>query len=386
MLEALQRYLASSERDMFRFLRELVLQPSFSRDKDDVDAVGRVVAGEMAELPMGLETLRQETLGNQLLFRSPACSRHERSILLVGHMDTVFPRASGFNWYREEGTRVSGPGVIDMKGGLVVAIFALKALNSLGLLAEIPVTLVCNSDEEIGSPGSTGLLAVEASRALFGLVFECGGLDGQVVTGRKGRTGYELAVAGRAGHAAFAGAGKASAILEAAHKVVAIENLNDLQRQLVVNVGTIRGGIGPNTVPESAVLGIDTRFLTKGAGEACGTALARIAEESTVAGTSSSLTEISGREPMERSPGNVALYHHVAEVAMRLGMRLGEETRSGVSDANTLAASGLPVLDGLGPIGGDDHSDREYMLRTSLLPRTVLAAAAIATGWSDFKG
>jgi len=189
---------------------------------------------------------------------------------------------------------------------------------------------------------------------------------------------------GRAGHAAFAGAEKASAILELAHKTIAIEALNDLSRQLVVNVGTVAGGIGANTVAETAEIRVDTRFLTKLDGEICFNNISRIVANSTVPGTSAKVGSVPGREPMEKSAGNLALYHLLAEIGADLGMQIGDELRSGVSDANTLASAGLPVLDGLGPIGADDHSDREYMIRDSLLPRTLLAALTLSRGWEKF--
>ncbi len=363
---------------MFRFLREIVLQPSFSRDKEDVDAVGLLITRELAGLPMTMETVEQEKLGDHLVFRSPACSKHERSILLVGHMDTVFPRTSGFDWYKDEGTIVRGPGVIDMKGGLVTAIFALKALHKKGLLDEIPITLICNSDEEIGSPSSYELFCNEAQKGIFGLVFECGGLKGEIVTGRKGKSGYTLQVHGKAGHAAFAGKNKPSAILEMAHKIIAIEALNAPARQLVVNIGTIEGGIGPNTVPEFCSVSIDTRFINKQDGSECMKAIQKISDIPTIQKTTATLSLDSGRKPMEPSAANKRLYQHINAIAEKLGAPIAEELRSGVSDANTLGSVGLPVVDGMGPIGAHDHSDREYMVRDSLAQRTVLTTLVLA--------
>lgn len=382
--EGYLQLLAPMEQEMFRLLRKLVLQPSYSRDKGDVDAVGGLLAKELSCLPVDLETIEEHEVGNHLMFRTPACKRHDRSILLVGHMDTVFPRESGFNWYREDQVNVYGPGVIDMKGGLVAAVFALKALHKLELLEDIPITLVCNSDEEIGSPTSASLLTDLAYRGILGLVFECGGLNGEVVTGRKGKTGYTLDVNGQAGHAAFAGAKKASAILEMAYKIIALEKLNDTGKQLVVNVGTVFGGIGPNTIAESCSVQIDTRYLSNDDGKQCSASITEIADNCHIPGTSGKLTRVSGRYPMEQSPANLELFEKIKVIATALGMQIGHQLRSGVSDANTLASAGLPVLDGLGPVGSCDHSDREFMVRGSLLPRTALAAGLIVAGWNAF--
>ena len=159
MSDAFARFLHSHEQEMFRFLRDLVLQPSYSHDKEDVDALGRLIERELSDSSMSCEKVRQEKVGDHLLFRSPACRDRSRSILLVGHMDTVFPRASGFNWYRDEGERICGPGVIDMKGGLAAAVYALRT-ESLGETMPI-VTL-------IAAPGGLETPLVEALRNAWG--------------------------------------------------------------------------------------------------------------------------------------------------------------------------------------------------------------------------
>ena len=261
MSEKMLSYLDEHEKDQFRLLRELVLQPSFSYYKEGVDKVGELIRLQLENCGMKLEVVQEKEVGNQLIFRSAACSSEKRSILLAGHMDTVFPVDSTFNWYKEDNGKIFGPGVIDMKGGLVTAVFAIRAMAHCGLLDAIPLTFICNSDEEIGSPRSRKVIRSEAENCLLGMVFECGGLHGEVVTGRKGKAGYRLDVTGRAGHAAFAGADKASAILELAHKTIALEELNDDSKGIVVNVGVVQGGVGVNSVAETAGAEIDTRYL-----------------------------------------------------------------------------------------------------------------------------
>lgn len=383
MRDRIDQFCRREEAGMFDLLQELVLQPSPSRCKEGVDAIGARLAASLQTSGMVLETAPQSEFGDHLLFRTVAACGGQPAILLFGHMDTVFPLDSPFNWYRDEDGTVSGPGVIDMKGGLVAAVYALKALAACGLLAEIPITFLCNSDEEIGSPSSTALFQAEARRSLAALGFECGGLGGEVVTGRKGRSGYRLIVTGRAGHAAFAGADKASAILELAHQVIALEQLNDRERGIVVNVGLIRGGIGPNTVSDHAAAEIDTRFLTRADAEATAARMAQIAARATVAGTTAELQYVGGRPPMEQNSRNAGLFRIIREEADQLGLPCTEEMRSGVSDANTIAQLDIPVVDGMGPIGDGDHSDREYMLRQSLSARVRLAAGSILRIWEE---
>lgn len=385
-LSVISSYLERNEQEMFRFLRELVLQPSYTKDKAGVDAVGNIIKRELATLPMACTCIEQGEMGNHLVFRSLACSKSRtKPILLVGHMDTVFPPDSGFDSYTESGDRVIGPGVIDMKGGLVTAIYAIKALHNCGLLEHIPITLLCNSDEEVGSPTSKELITSVAKESRLAMVFECGGLGGEVVTGRKGKTGFVLNVKGKAGHAAFAGLDKASAILELSRKIIQIEQLNNPEKQLVVNVGVINGGIGPNTVPEYASAQIDTRYLTEYDGKLCLDEIQKISNNCLVPNTHATLEITSSRPPMEQSAINSAMFDHILHIANGQNITIREELRSGVSDANFIAATGIPVIDGLGPIGDCDHSDREYMIRDSLPRRTLLAACSILSCWRELE-
>ncbi len=384
MSDRMLSYLDDHEKDQFLLLQELVLQSSFSYYKEGVDKVGELIRLQLESCGMKLEVVQEKEVGNQLIFRSAACSPEKRSILLAGHMDTVFPVDSNFNWYKEDDGKIFGPGVIDMKGGLVTAVFAIRAMAHCGLLDAIPLTLICNSDEEIGSPHSRKIIRSEAEKCLFAMVFECGGLNGEVVTGRKGKAGYRLDVTGRAGHAAFAGPDKASAILELAHKTIALEQLNDDSKGIVVNVGVVQGGVGVNSVAETAGAEIDTRYLYQADARETAEEIRLIVERCSVAGTTSILKETSSRLPMERNRGNRKLFQLVEEQAEVLAIQVREELRSGVSDANTIAETSVPVIDGMGPIGDCDHSDREYMIKESLPARTKLTALSLVACWENF--
>lgn len=385
MRETLISFIDDHLEEQFSFLRKLVLQPSHTSDKAGVDLVGKAIIEELADCNMLLEVVEGGKFGNNLIFRSQATKFLKNPLLLVGHMDTVFPPGSTFNTYWDNEQKAFGPGIIDMKGGLVTAISALKALNHLNMLEQIPLTLVCNSDEETGSLNSKDLISREAKRSSLALVFECGGLNGEIVTGRKGKTGYTLNVTGKAGHAAFAGRSKASAILGLAKKIVELEQLNDPKREMVINVGIISGGTGPNTVPENAIAQIDTRYLRLEDGKLFSALIEDIVERCTIPDTHGEITITSNREPMEQTSLNRSLFHHIASEATQLAIPIREELRSGVSDANTIAGVGTPVVDGLGPVGDCDHSDQEYMVKDSLVERTKLAAVSIASGWNKLQ-
>jgi glutamate carboxypeptidase len=370
-------FLNAHEPEMFALLEKMVLIQSGSHNKKGVDRVARLIQSTFQSNTVSCRTMEQTTFGNNLIVRSLCNKPFEKQILMVGHMDTVFPENTDFNGYRENTTHCYGPGVIDMKGGLVVGIFALKALDSLGLLKKTPITFIFNSDEEIGSPGSGDLIKSEAKKSACAFVLECGGLDGEVVTGRKGNLSVKLDVFGKSGHAAFAGKDKASAILELAHKTIDLESLNDHDKGITVNVGTTQGGLGPNTVPEHAFAHIDFRFVEQKDHKFLRESIAKIAAAQKIPHTRANYEIISARPPMEQTHANRKLFQTVKTVAKRLGIPIREEFRSGVSDANIIAEQGIPVLDGLGPIGAKDHSKDEYMIKASLLQRSILLACSI---------
>ena len=380
MHHAILSYLEPRRREALDLLRRLVEIQTGSRNKPGLDRMAREMAEILGSVLPHARILPFADHGDMVQAMTEPAARGERGLVLVGHMDTVFPADTSFTQFREDEVRCFGPGVYDMKGGLVVAVYALKALSDIGLLQDIPVTVLCNSDEEIGSPASRPWIEKEAGGALAALVFEGGGTSNEVVTGRKGRLGLTLAVRGRAGHAARGGA-KSSAILELAHKIIALEALNDGQ-EITLNVGFVEGGIGPNTVPELATAALDARFLTQDGQQRLEQGLARIAGEVIVHGTSTSLSVQSGRPPMPQSEENRRLWAMAREQAGMLGFDLPEELRSGVSDANFIAGLGVPVLDGLGPVGDLDHSDLEFILKESLCSRAALTAATIAAVWN----
>jgi glutamate carboxypeptidase len=382
MLKQIISTLAGQEEQMFALLEKMVLTQSGTRNKAGVDRVGQLVQDFFADLPLHCELVKEEQFGNHLVFTTAAADRNkeegrQESILITGHMDTVFPEDTDFNWFRRDDDTVHGPGVIDMKGGLVVTMFAVQALGRAGLLAEIPLILLFNSDEELGSPSSNSLVEKLADQAGCALVTECGGMEGQVVTGRRGKKSFRIEVEGQAGHAAFAGKDKASAILELCRLVPELEKLNNPEQGLVLNVGVIAGGMGPNTVAKNATALVDTRFCTPVDGNGLQEQLEQLVAVTRTPGTRARVVFINQRPVLEQSAANQKLYAVIQQQAGQLGIPISEEVRQGVSDASNIAGQGVAVVDGLGPIGQHDHSSREYMLAASLLQRCQLLAATL---------
>ena len=382
-LPDIKSFLEKNETAMFKYLEELVLIQSGSHHKKGVDRVLQHIKKSFEDMDVSTEVIEQPLLGNHLVVRSNYPQASSNQILIVGHMDTVFPADTEFNWYKEDEVKCYGPGVVDMKGGLVVGIFALKALQEIGLLQEIPLAFVFNSDEEIGSRSSLDVIQQEANQSALAFILECGGLNNEVVTGRKGNLMVEFHVEGKAGHAAFADPSKSSAILEMAHKIIQFESLNDFQKGITVNVGKVEGGIGPNTVSEFCTAQIDFRYVDPEDFNHIESRITDVTGSNQVKGTNCSVEFVSGRPPMQQNQGNRDLYTMVEKSAQRLGIPIKEQFRFGGSDANFIADLGIPVLDGLGPIGAKDHSDEEYMLKKSLLQRSRLFTCTLMASWED---
>jgi glutamate carboxypeptidase len=380
--EEIESFLTSREADMFAFLEEIITIQSGSHNKAGIDRTASTIVRAFQGLDVSTETIEQQLQGNNLVVRSSAQPTADKQVLLVGHMDTVFPEDTDFNWYKADNDKSYGPGVVDMKGGLVVGIYALKALHKLGLLEQIPITYIFNSDEEIGSRSSLDLIQREANSSAFAFVLEAGGLGNEVVTGRKGNLTIELHIEGRAGHAAFATKDKPSAILEMAHKIIAFESLNDFDKGITINVGKIEGGIGSNTIPEFSSAQVDFRFVDPSDLRNLEIKVSEMANKIVVPGTQSRVDFITGRPPMQQSQDNKRLFQTTADIANHMGYPVKEQYRFGVSDANFIADLKVPVIDGLGPIGGRDHSRDEYMIRESLLKRTILLACSIIECWN----
>ena len=297
-------------------------------------------------------------------------------LLLIGHMDTVFePGTAAQRPYRSDGERATGPGVTDMKAGLLAGLHAIGALHESG--ARPAITFVANPDEEIGSPFSTPLIRELAASHDAALVLECARANGDIVSARKGIADYHLEIAGRAAHAGVEPEKGRSAILEAAHQVLALHGLNGRWPTVTVNAGVIRGGTRPNVVAESCVLQVDLRAATVDAFDAAAAELERIAAAPTIEGVRVEVRRIAGHPPMEKTASSGRLVDLVAGLAAELGFGLRDAATGGASDANTCAALGVPTLDGLGPVGGDDHSIDEWLDLRSVGPRTTLLAGLI---------
>jgi glutamate carboxypeptidase len=294
-------------------------------------------------------------------------------LLLIGHMDTVFePGTAAERPFQIEGEMARGPGVADMKGGLLAGLYALSALDLAGLRPA--VTFVANPDEEIGSPFSGLIIRALAAEHDAALVLECARANGDLVSARKGIADLEIAISGRGAHAGVEPEKGRSAILAAARMVEALHGLNGRGPSVTCNVGTIAGGTRPNVVADRCRLQVDLRAATAAEFADAEQALRQIAATPHVPDTSAELRVTASHPPMEKSPATGRLVDLAQVIAGALGFAVRDAATGGASDANTTASAGLPTLDGLGPIGGDDHGPGEWLDLASVVPRTSLLA------------
>ncbi len=300
-------------------------------------------------------------------------------ILMVGHTDTVFdPGTAAARPFAISGDRATGPGVSDMKGGLLTGFFAIDVLQEAGFDGFRSITYICNPDEEIGSPWSRDAIRDEAGRADVAFVLEGARENGDIVSSRKGVSDYAIEIVGRAAHAGVEPERGRSAILEAAHKIVALHTLNGRWPGVTVNAGVVHGGTRTNVVPERCTIEVDVRSPEESTLAEAEMAVESIAERHTVPDVDARVTGSKWHRPMEKGEGGARLARIAANVAGDLGFELRDAATGGASDANTISASGVPTLDGLGPVGGDDHGPKEWIDLTSVVPRIALLAGVVS--------
>ena len=358
-------------------LASLVSVDCGSHTKSGVDEVGTWAAAELRRLGGFVVVHPNDAFGDTVV--ADFEGRPDRArLLLLAHLDTVFPPGTAAaRPFRIADGRATGPGVTDMKAGLLAGLHALTAVRALAPDALGRVVFIANPDEEIGSPTSTPLIRALAAESDAVLVLECARANGDIVSRRKGTADLRLTVTGRAAHAGVEPEKGRSAILAAAHLVVGLHALPERWPTVTCNVGVISGGTRPNVVAEVAVLDVDLRAATGDELDEAIAAVRDLAAHPGVPDVVVDVAEMSGWRPMEKGPGGARLAGIAIGLAGRLGFPLVDAATGGASDGNTTAGMGVPTLDGLGPIGGLDHSPGEYLEVASIVPRTTLLAALL---------
>ncbi|GAA2326645.1 2-dehydropantoate 2-reductase [Streptomyces kunmingensis] len=380
--EAVRVWLEEHREDMVADLDAYTSQGSSSDDRAALDACLGWLRGWLDRrlgAPESEKTLPRTDVGDILIRRYPArnaTAEDDRPILLLGHYDTVWSTGTLDTWpFHRDGDHISGPGVFDMKAGLVQAVWALRALDALNL-PRPACTLMLNGDEETGSLGSHEAIVEESRTSRLAMVFEAAA-DGAIKTARKGVGLFTLTVTGTEAHAGLDPTAGASAVDELAHQILRLTELRAPDAGTSLNVGTVQGGTRSNVTAGRAVAHIDVRVASSAEQQRITDALAALAPVDP-----RTRVEVGGdwNRPVFERTRQVASY---AELARRCAALLGEDLREtsvgGASDGNFVVAAGTPVLDGIGAVGSGAHARSENTSVSGMVTRSALAATVLVS-------
>lgn len=375
-MSELLRWFEDRRETMLDELRELVSLETPTRDVAAVNRCGDLLQRRLEALGAGVRRIPQREVGDMLL-ASWHADAPGPAILFLTHSDTVWPAGTlAARPPRSDGEgRFFGPGAIDMKGGIVIMLTALRGLVERGELPRRPLRVLVTSDEELGSKHSEPLIRDTAADCGLVLVMEPATKEGALKTWRKGVAAYDLLAQGRASHAGNAPEQGINAIVELAQQIGALHGMNDLQRGTSVSVTTVRGGITTNVIPPHARAQVDVRALTARALNEVDAAILGL--QPRVPGAGLQVTRHHRRDPMERNEQMIATFGQARAIGAGLGLTVREDGSGGGSDGNFTAAAGIATLDGLGPQGDGLHAEHEHVLISSLPQRAALIAGIL---------
>jgi glutamate carboxypeptidase len=376
-VKSLLDYCQSEMRPMLQCLRQTVEIESPSSSKPGVDRLARFIAKECRQCAGKTYLLKHPVAGSAVSAEFWAGKRNQKPILLLGHLDTVWEIGTLAQMpFRVRGGRAFGPGIFDMKSGIVIGLWAIRALQALKISPPGPIHFFLNSDEEVSSVAFRKEILGEAGRARAVLVLEPAAAGGALKTARKGVGEFKITVHGRSAHAGVNPAAGVNAIMELTRQLFTVQAMARPRQGLTVNVGRIEGGTRSNVVPERATAWIDVRIPRLRDRAVIERQLRRLKPCHPEA-----RLEIEGginRPPMERKMA-AALFRKARVLGRAMGMDLNEASTGGGSDGNLTAALGVPTLDGLGAVGDGAHARHEHILIPELPRRAALLAALLVT-------
>lgn len=377
---ALLSHFEGKREEILDFIRWLVEQESMSRVTEATRRIAENLGVRLAQSGATVDVLTDADFGATVCARyaTDTAQSERKQLLIVGHLDTVWPIGTlAARPFRIEEGRAFGPGIFDMKSGVAIAAFAMRAIKELGHKMRGPVTLLMTGDEETGSHFSREIIEEEARHAHAALVLEPPIPGGTIKTGRKGVGEFRLLVHGRPAHAGNDPRAGISAITEIAHQILAINSMIDYERGTTLNVGVVHGGVLSNVIAAEASASIDMRFRTIEEGQ-------RITEamQSLRPVMDGARIEVRGginRPPLVRTAEVGKLFEHAKRLASDIGFELREGSVGGGSDGNFIAALGVPVLDGLGVDGAGAHAEHEHIIVEDIPRRAALLTRLIET-------
>lgn len=371
VVEQVTDFILGQKDALVELLQDLVEAESPSAHPESHDSIRRILSAALMDVGYAIREPGTQG-GARHIFARPAKRPRDRGTqLLLGHFDTVWPIGTlEERPFAVDGNTVRGPGVFDMKGGLAQIVLALRAMRELDLEPPLTPVILVNADEEIGSRTSSSYIRMLARRAERAFVLEPAmGANGDIKTERKGIGRFTVTVFGKAAHAGLDPEGGASAILELSHVIQALFAMNNPDKGITVNVGTVDGGIQPNVIAPHSTAVVDVRVPTVESGKAIEKAIHAI--EPTTPGVRLHIEGRIGRPSMEATPRNIALWRRAKELGGELGLELRPARAGGGSDGNTTSQY-TATIDGLGPVGDGAHAEHEHLFIDKTLERAAL--------------
>lgn len=369
-------FLESSRNSYLHDLATLVNVDCGTHNKAGVDWIGKWIATRCREWNFDVELLPLTARGD--CYTARWRGRGSGKLFIIGHLDTVYPDGTAAQRpMKIEGKKILGPGTCDMKAGVLAGLYAMRALQQNNFDSFGEIVYFFNSDEEIGSPESQKLYLPIVKQCDAALVLEAARANGDIVSAHKGVAHYLIKVKGKAAHAGVEPEKGANAILELSHQIIAAHKLNGIYNGVTVNAGIIGGGTRANVVPDEAHAHVDVRVVDPEGMRVISESIQKLKENITVKGTSVEIEGEANFPPMPKNKAGAFLTELAQQAARELNFEVNDAATGGASDANMIAGVGIPVLDGLGPVGGLDHSPDEYVEAESIVPRTAMLAELI---------
>ncbi len=370
MINEILSLIDEKEEEIYSFLKSIVEINSFTNNINGIETNALLIAKKAEEHGLFFKKIYGEAKSRRFPHLIFSNTTEENFYAVIGHFDTVHPPEGGFLYLREEKDRLIGPGVNDMKGGIAVSLFSFIIFKELGLLDKIPLKILYNSDEEIGSPSSRPIIKREFHDAEVAFVFEAGRLPGnKILTSRKGAMILELNINGRASHAGEAPEEGVNAIIETSKKLLELERLGSISKNTSVSVGKIHGGTARNVVPAHCWSLIDVRYSRPEEGIILKNRIEEILSKPSLKGAKIDYHLNMHRPPFIKRGEVQKLIDLYKDTAHSFGIEVEETSSGGVSDANTISGIGVPTIDGLGPVGANPHSPKEFIIKRSVVDR-----------------
>jgi len=371
MKEIISNYINDRRQEMLDLLEKLVNIDSGSYTIEGVKAESDIIRSYLEQLGFTVQMLENDKYAPHILAKKMGAGKN--NIMFLGHMDTVFPEGTAAQRpFTIKDGKVYGPGVCDMKAGLISLIYALKALENAGYDSYGTLTILFNTDEERGSTTSEKYIIEECRNHDMVLVLEAGIPENFVVIERQGGGIFNMDIWGKPSHAGANPLDGIHSITEACHKTLALHALTDYDKGKSISIGVINGGTRSNIIPEHVFMEIDLRCKVNTDGLNLIEQMGKISDTCFVPGTKSKLTQVMYRPPIEKTSGNIDMYNKLQKVAYMLGTEIQEQYFGGGSDGNYTSAEGIPTIDSLGPIGELEHTDDEYVIVESIFSRTIM--------------